>query len=93
MADSSVSTPPSGEQLAAIANALPPLPPLGLGIAVEVLSILFAVVATISLVLRIYVRTGLSRGSGNVWGVDDYLAVIGFVSITLGSRGQQHPLE
>ena len=84
---------PSGEQLAAVASALPPLDPHGLGVVVEVLSICFATVATISLALRVYVRAGLARTTANLWGVDDVLAVLGFVSFTLVAMDSHAPEE
>ncbi|POS72773.1 hypothetical protein DHEL01_v208833 [Diaporthe helianthi] len=67
----------SGEQIQALVNQLEPISPTGLGRAVEVVAILLGVVCTVVVSLRVYVRAGLSGASTRIWGVEDYLALIG----------------
>lgn len=74
---------PTGEALSALAYTLPPLTPHGFGLTIEVISILLAIISVIVVCLRVYVRTGLSGAINRFWGVDDYLVVIGFVSILM----------
>ncbi|KAF5491535.1 hypothetical protein CGCS363_v010621 [Colletotrichum siamense] len=69
----------TGEQISAIAYQLEPLTPKGLGPAVEFIAIVFGIVCVIVVGLRIYVRAGLSGASTRLWGVEDWLAVIGTV--------------
>lgn len=71
---------PSGEAIAAAAYALPPLAAKGLGAGVEGISIALAVLTTIVVALRVWVRSGFSGMGAKAWGLDDYLVVIGFVS-------------
>lgn len=71
---------PSGEQLAAIAYALPPLAPRGLSLSIVVVSVFLAIVSTVVVCLRIWVRTGMSGAINRMWGIEDYLFVLGFVS-------------
>lgn len=71
----------TGEQISAIAYQLEPLTPKGLGPAVEFIAIVFGIVCVIVVGLRIYVRAGLSGASTRLWGVEDWLAVIGTVSV------------
>jgi hypothetical protein len=72
----------TGEQIQALAYDLPPVTPKGLGPAVEITAIFFGIICVIVVALRIYVRAGLSGASVNHWGVEDYLVVIGAVSLT-----------
>ncbi|KAJ8116626.1 hypothetical protein OPT61_g1990 [Boeremia exigua] len=69
----------SGEQIAAIAYALPTLAPQGLALGIVVASILLAVVTTIVVCLRIWVRMGLSGALDKTWSTEDYLLVMGFI--------------
>ncbi|KAH0437136.1 integral membrane protein [Colletotrichum camelliae] len=69
----------TGEQISAIAYQLEPLTPKGLGPAVEFIAIVFGIVCVIVVGLRIYVRAGLSGASTRLWGVEDWLAVIGTI--------------
>lgn len=71
----------SGEQIQALVYELGPLNPKGLGHAVEIVAILLGVVCALVVSLRVYVRAGLSGASTRTWGVEDYLAVIGTVSL------------
>ncbi|ORY57767.1 uncharacterized protein BCR38DRAFT_353944 [Pseudomassariella vexata] len=67
----------TGEQIAALAYALPPLEPEGLCYFVEIISIIIGVIATIVVGLRVWIRAGLSGATKRIWGVDDYLVIIG----------------
>ncbi len=73
----------SGEQIADIAYTLPTLTPRGLSLGIVVASITLAVITTVVVSLRIWVRTGLSRALGRIWKIEDYLLVVGFVSLAL----------
>lgn len=71
----------TGEQLAALCYAEPPLAEIhGLARVVEVFLYVLAIISVVIVGLRVYVR-GFLNG-GKIWGVDDYLAVLGFVSYT-----------
>jgi hypothetical protein len=72
---------PSGDQIAATAYALPPLTPQGLSLAIVVVSILLAIITTVVVCLRIWVRTGMSGAFNRVWNTEDYLLALGFVSL------------
>ncbi|KAF6808626.1 integral membrane protein [Colletotrichum plurivorum] len=67
----------TGEQIQEAANQLPSLTPQGLGPAVEFFAILFGVVSVLVVSLRVYVRAGLSGASTSLWGIEDYMVVIG----------------
>ncbi|KAL0778187.1 hypothetical protein CaCOL14_005840 [Colletotrichum acutatum] len=67
----------TGEQIQAFAYQLDPLAPKGLAPAVEFVAIILGIISVIVVSLRIYVRAGLSGASSRLWGVEDYLAVIG----------------
>lgn len=69
----------AGETIGQAAYALPPLTPSGLGAGVEAVSIFLAIVTTIVVCLRVWVRAGFSGAGTRVWGVDDYLLLLGFV--------------
>ncbi|KAH9904942.1 hypothetical protein F4778DRAFT_731248 [Xylariomycetidae sp. FL2044] len=69
----------SGEQIAAMAYALPPFEPRGLGRAIEVVAVLMGVIVTVIVGLRLAVRAGYSRLQRRTWGIDDYLVVLGFL--------------
>lgn len=69
----------SGAQVSALAYALPPLQPRGLGKVVEVTAILLGIFTTIIVALRVYVRAGFSGAAGRVWGIDDYLVILAYV--------------
>lgn len=77
----------TASELAAIAYALPPMSPEGLALALEILVYFFSILATITIILRIWVRLfWLDSESGRgLWGYDDSLAVLGFVSDIAGS--------
>lgn len=81
MSDSANSA--SGQQLAASADALQLLSPQGLSLGIVVVSILLAIVTTIVVCLRVWVRTGMSGAFNRVWNTEDYLLVLSFVSITV----------
>ncbi|KAK9415875.1 hypothetical protein SUNI508_10004 [Seiridium unicorne] len=86
----------TGEEIAAISYTLPALNPTGLGAAIEVVSILLAIITTIIVGLRVWVRAGLARGKTESWGVDDYLLVVGFLpfwpSIIIGAYATRYGL-
>ncbi|VUC30765.1 unnamed protein product, partial [Clonostachys rosea] len=69
----------TGEQIQALANALPSLTPKGLGRAVEVVAILFGVISLIAVSLRIWVRSGFSVASARHWGIEDYMVLLGIL--------------
>ena len=68
----------SPSELTALAAAEPPIQPQGLAKVINILSIVFLVLATIVIILRIFVRGWVLR-SNNGWGHDDTLAILGFV--------------
>lgn len=68
----------SGEELSALAYAEPPIQPEGLALAIEIWMYFAGITTTIIVGLRVYVR-GFKNG-GSAWGIDDYLAVLGYVS-------------
>ena len=68
----------SGEQLAQLAYSEPPLEPHGLARGVEIYMYFAAIITTIIVGLRVYVRAFMNEG--RAWGPDDYLAVLGYVS-------------
>lgn len=78
----------TASEVAAIAYALPPISPEGLALVLEIFVYIFSVLATITIILRIWVRAyWLDSESGRgLWGVDDSLAVLGFVSDTTRPR-------
>lgn len=76
----------TGEQIQALANALPPLPPKDLGPAVQGFALVFGIVSIIVVCLRIYVRAGLSDVSPRLLGLEDYLAVLSIVSLQYPSN-------
>ncbi|KAM0812006.1 hypothetical protein AB5N19_14323 [Seiridium cardinale] len=86
----------TGEEIAAIAYALPALKPTGLGAAIEVISIMLAIITTIVVGLRVWVRAGLLSGHKETWGIDDYLLVVGFLpfwpSIIIGVYATRYGL-
>lgn len=71
----------TGQQLAAAAYVLTPLEPRGLSLGIVVVSILLAIVTLLVACLRIWVRMGLLTGLVRVWKTEDYLFVLGLVSL------------
>lgn len=69
----------TGEEIAKIAYAQHSIPPSGLGAVCEVLIYVFGIICTVIVALRAYVRTFKVRNDQK-WRLNDYLAVIGFVS-------------
>ncbi|KAH6639995.1 hypothetical protein BKA67DRAFT_671367 [Truncatella angustata] len=69
----------SSSAISASAYALDPLIPTGLAAGVEATSIFLCILTTIVVGLRIWVRAGYSDAQTRVWGIDDYLLVIGFL--------------
>ncbi|RYP39456.1 hypothetical protein DL767_002190 [Monosporascus sp. MG133] len=65
-------------ELAALAYAEPPITPRGVSRTLSVLSIIFLVLATVVISLRIWVRAWMLKGNKG-WGLDDTLAVMGFI--------------
>lgn len=74
----------TGEEIADIAYAQPPIASVGFGRAIEVLIYVFTVVCAIIVALRVWVRT-FRVESPQKWKVNDWLAVFGFVSIPLAT--------
>ncbi|RBR26411.1 uncharacterized protein FIESC28_00816 [Fusarium coffeatum] len=66
----------TGEQIQALANALPPLTPKDLGPVVQGFALAFGITSVIVVTLRIYVRAGLSDVSPQLLGPEDYLSVL-----------------
>jgi len=69
----------TGEQIQALANALPPLPPKDLGPVVQGFALAFGIISIVVVSLRIYVRAGLTDVSPRLLGPEDYLAVLATV--------------
>ncbi|RYP51110.1 hypothetical protein DL769_010867 [Monosporascus sp. CRB-8-3] len=67
-------------ELAALAYAEPPITPRRLSRASSVLSIIFLVLATVVITLRIWVRAWILKDNKG-WGLDDSLAVMGFLGV------------
>ncbi|KAI0595172.1 GPCR, PTH11-type [Biscogniauxia sp. FL1348] len=68
-----------GALLSAAAYAEPPIKPQGLALALIVILVIQAVVATIVVVLRTYARLWLGRKS-NTWGWEDVFALLGYMA-------------
>lgn len=71
----------TGEEIQALVNKLPPITPGSVGRAVQAVAILLGILSIIVVSLRIYVRAGFSGAASRLWGVEDYVAVIGTVSL------------
>ena len=71
---------PSPEELAILAAVEPPITPKGLGTVIVALSIVFFVLSTVVIFLRVFVRGWVLRTT-KAWGHDDTLAVLGYVRI------------
>lgn len=72
----------SGEELQRLSDAYPPIKPAGLGPAIIGLLITWSIITTVVVGLRVWVKTQ-RLDPGQKWGVDDYLAVIGWVRRSL----------
>jgi hypothetical protein len=68
----------TGEQIQQIADSQPPMSPTGAGIAIQGIIYTTAILCTIVFSLRVWVRI-IRREQGSAIGIDDYLAVGGFV--------------
>ncbi|KAI5918710.1 GPCR, PTH11-type [Camillea tinctor] len=68
-----------GAMLSAAAYAEPPIQPHGLALALMVILIVQATIASIVIVLRAYARLWLGRKS-NAWGWEDVFAILGYVA-------------
>lgn len=77
----------TASEFAAIAYAVPPITPEGIAPAIEILVYILSILTTIVIILRVWVRAfWLDSESGRgLWGFDDSLAVLGFVSLRLFS--------
>lgn len=75
----------TASEAAAIAYAVQPIAPQGLALAIEIVVYIFFVLTTIPVILRVWARSSwMSSETGRVsWGLDDSLAVLGFVSLLL----------
>ena len=69
-----------GAALSAAAYAQPPIRPEGLALRLIIVIWVTAVIATIVVGLRVYVRAWMMRRA-NVWGWEDTFAVLGYVSL------------
>ena len=69
----------TGEEIAKIAYVQHSIPPSGLGAVCEVLIYVFGIICTIVVAFRVYVRSFRVKNDKK-WRLNDYLAVIGFVS-------------
>lgn len=78
----------TASEMAALAYAVPPIAPQGLALVLEVVVYIFSVLTTVVIFLRVWVRAvWLDSDSGRrLWGMDDSLAVLGFVSLVFFSR-------
>lgn len=68
----------TGEQIQKIANSQSPIKPAGAGIAIQGVVYTSAILCTAVFSLRVWVRF-IRREQGRPIGIDDYLAVGGFV--------------
>lgn len=68
----------TGEQIQKIAESQPPIKPAGAGIAIQGIVYTTAILCTAVFSLRVWVRF-IRREQGRPIGIDDYLAVGGFV--------------
>ena len=69
-----------GAALSAAAYAQPPIRPEGLALGLIIVIWVTAVIATIVVGLRVYVRAWMLRRA-KVWGWEDTFAVMGYVSL------------
>lgn len=70
----------TGKEIAAIAYAQPSIHPRGFGLAIEVLIYIWFIICAVVVGLRVWVRTW-REDSKQKWKINDYLAVLGFVSL------------
>jgi len=68
-----------GAELSAAAYAQPPITPEGLALRLIIVIWVTAIIATIVVGLRVYVRAWMLR-KAKVWGWEDTFAVLGYVS-------------
>ncbi|RYP48372.1 hypothetical protein DL768_005741 [Monosporascus sp. mg162] len=68
----------TGEEIAALAYAEPPIHPTGLGPVIVALMCIFTILATVVVAGRVWARSWY-READQKWGADDYLAVMGFL--------------
>lgn len=71
----------TGEEIQDLVNKLPPITPGSVGRAVQAVAIVLGIISVVVVSLRVYVRAGFSGASSRSWGVEDYVAVIGTVSL------------
>lgn len=79
-ADASSLTPlEQGQLLSKQAYAEPPIVPTGLALSIVIVILIFSVLSTIVIALRIYVRAWMEKTS-KTWGWEDTFIVLGYVS-------------
>jgi hypothetical protein len=82
-----------GAALSAAAYAQPPIRPEGLALRLIIVIWVTAVIATIVVGLRVYVRAWMLRRA-KVWGWEDAFAVLGYVSFQFSDPGKaSHELD
>ncbi|TVY83698.1 hypothetical protein LSUE1_G001140 [Lachnellula suecica] len=73
-----------GAMLSLAAYAAPPIVPKGLALTLIVVVLVTAILATIIIALRVYVRGWISRSS-KVWGWEDTFAILGYLAFLCSS--------
>jgi hypothetical protein len=81
-ADASALTPlKQGQLLSKQAYAEPPIVPTGLALSIVIAILIFSVLSTVVISLRIYVRAWMEKTS-KTWGWEDTFIVLGYVSVS-----------
>lgn len=62
------------------AYAQPPIAPTGLALTLVIIILIFTVLSTVVVALRIYVRAWMGKSAGT-WGWEDTFITLGYVSI------------
>ncbi|KAI8677555.1 hypothetical protein NCS56_00645700 [Fusarium sp. Ph1] len=75
-----MSTLEQGEQLQKLAYAHPPIEPQGFALVLIIVVLIFVVIATAIMALRVYVRAWMLRYTAN-WGWEDAFAVLPYASL------------
>lgn len=71
------------------AYAQPPIAPTGLALTLVIIILIFTVLSTIVVALRIYVRAWMGKSAGT-WGWEDTFIVLGYVSIWFKALDVMH---
>ncbi|RSM00557.1 hypothetical protein CDV31_011723 [Fusarium ambrosium] len=79
-----MSTLEQGEQLQKLAYAHPPIKPQGFALVLIIVVLIFVSIATVIMILRVYVRAWMLRYTAN-WGWEDTFAVLSYGSFIVSS--------